>query len=103
MTTIIIFGISGGIGQAIAAEFLKKFDTLTIYAPVRSIMNLEQLHCSANQTIIQMEWHSEDEASLTTIASEIKQHGHPIDYCVSALGALHSDDVKPEKAWSTIY
>ena len=97
MTTIIIFGISGGIGQAIAAEFLKKFDTIRIYAPVRSLINLEELHCSSTQTIIQMEWHSEDEASLTTIASEIKQHGHAIDYCVSALGALHSDDVKPEK------
>ena len=86
MTTIILFGISGGIGQALAAESLKKFDTLTIYAPVRSIINLEQLHCSTNQTIIQMEWHSDDEASLTTIANEIKQCGHPIDYCVRLRG-----------------
>jgi short-subunit dehydrogenase len=97
MKHVIIFGITGGVGNAIAGEFLKQHDAICIYAPSRSLVTTNAFNLTSSQQIIPMDWNSDDESSLMAIGQSIKNDGVSIDYCISALGGLHSDTFKPEK------
>ena len=96
MKHVLLFGISGGIGNAMAHQFLKKYGEITIHAPVRSAIDINQFDLHSSQSIQVYDWDSDNEASYEAIAA-LKNIDIKLDYCISALGALHADEFKPEK------
>ena len=97
MKHVMLFGISGGIGSAMLVEFLNRFKDITIYTPTREKQDLSTYDLTNGQSIVHMDWDSNDESSFEAIAAHLKTSEIRLDFCVAALGALHSEDHKPEK------
>ncbi|MEK9726860.1 MAG: SDR family NAD(P)-dependent oxidoreductase [Candidatus Margulisiibacteriota bacterium] len=97
MIKILLFGISGGLGRAITEDFLNRYENVSIYCPTRSPVDLNELKLSENQRVQLLSWNSENEQSYDDISSHLKDANITLDFCISAIGALHSDNITPEK------
>ena len=64
MKHVMLFGISGGIGSAMLVEFLNRFKDITIYTPTREKQDLSTYDLTNGQSIVHMDWDSNDESSL---------------------------------------
>ena len=76
--------------------FLNRFKDITIYTPTREKQDLSTYDLTNGQSIVHMDWDSNDESSFEAIAAHLKTSEIRLDFC-GALGALHSEDHKPEK------
>lgn len=97
MKHAIVFGVSGGIGKAMVDALLDRHDEINIFTPIRNGKSSATFDCLPNQKIIQMNWDSNDESTLGAIADHFKTNDIQLDYSIAAIGALHSDEIKPEK------
>ena len=97
MKHAIVFGVSGGIGRAMVNALLDRHDEINIYTPIRNGNITAAFDLLPQQKITQMTWDSKDESTLGNIAEHFKSNDIQLDYSIAAIGALHSDEIKPEK------
>ena len=97
MKHAIVFGSSGGIGRAMIKTLLERHDDIKIFVPSRNGFDPTDYHLSDQQDLVPLSWDSNDETSLENIATTLKESNISVDVCISAIGALHTDEIKPEK------
>ncbi|WP_133408390.1 SDR family NAD(P)-dependent oxidoreductase [Parashewanella tropica] len=86
---ILIIGGSGGIGQALIKEALRRFDYVTIYATYHR--NKPQLKAP------NLVWYSLDATNESQIHSLSQLFSH-LDLLINAIGFLHTEKRLPEKS-----
>jgi NAD(P)-dependent dehydrogenase (short-subunit alcohol dehydrogenase family) len=93
MARILLFGGTGGIGQALMAALVDHYPNVHVVAPIRPTATLPQVTLSNTQTIRTIHWDSPD-ALGDCLAPEATA---PFDMCLCAIGGLHQNGQGPEK------
>ena len=91
---IAVIGASGGIGHAFVEHYTKNADVQCIYATSRSG------GVTAGHKVQSLHIDIQNEESLKTAVKKIKPQS--LDLCIIATGALHDDDIAPEKKFEAL-
>lgn len=99
MKHILIAGVSGAIGHALAVHYLNRDEATEVIGLCRNPDAVE-FDASVNQRVQTIAWDAADEASLRAVAeglSDILPAEQGLDAVIYAAGILHSQDMAPEK------
>lgn len=91
----VLWGASGGVGQALVEVLAASNDYAAIYAGSRSPAN------ARSDIIRPFAFDLLDEPSIAAAAGDIAQQG-PVDLVIVATGILHGTTCKPEKSFSSV-
>ena len=90
----LVFGGSGGIGEALIAALASDPRCAIVFAASRRTI-------TSRPKVERLAFSLEDEASITACVASAAATG-PLDLIIVATGLLHDDGLKPEKSWRTI-
>ena len=99
MTHILIAGVSGAIGHALAEHYLNRDKTTRVIGLCRT-PHAVQFDSSVSHRVHTLAWDATDEAGLDAVAeslSEVLPAEQGLDAVIYAAGLLHSKDMAPEK------
>lgn len=100
MISVCIFGVSGSIGCAFAEYFLQTYSELNLFLVSRTPENIEHrfnaLAKPGQELYYPLITHDVEE-SLDELSSFFQDNAIELDYCVNAIGILHSATFMPEK------
>ena len=95
MNTAIVFGGSGGIGQALLQFLFDHHDDISIISPLRQGSQQPSIKLKSTQYLHHIEW---DPDNMSTFSETLSPYlDQPFDLCLSAIGGLHNDTMRPEK------
>ena len=95
MKQAIVFGGSGGIGQALLDHLVKKYANIHIVVPLRASSKTPEISHNQSQKIDFINWDPKEEQTL--IDGLAPYSDQRFDLCLSAIGALHTETLTPEK------
>ena len=98
--SVIIFGATGGIGNAFANYFRSHYPNLTLHLVSKSAEKID-LSLYNKNTFIHPITHNL-ESSLEHLHSKISTDS-PIQFCINAIGALYGEKFQPEKKISQLH
>ena len=100
MNTAIVFGGSGGIGQALLQFLFDLHDDISIISPLRQGSQQPNIKLKSTQSLHHIEW---DPDNMSTFSETLSPYlDQPFDLCLSAIGGLHNDTMRPEKKLSQL-
>ena len=95
MKQAIVFGGSGGIGQALLDHLVKKYANIHIVVPLRASSKTPEISHNQSQKIDFINWDPKEEQTL--IDGLAPYSDQRFDLCLSAIGALHTETLTPKK------
>lgn len=98
MKNVLIFGATGAIGNAFVNYFLNQYPTVNLFLAYRNKNNFQKPKINlTHQKLKTFSWNGTNESDTETIATYLKENNIQLDFCVNAVGSLHSELRKPEK------
>lgn len=97
--TAVVFGASGGIGEAFARLIEADGNCARLFLGSRTPLELSGLACG--ERLLEFAFDLQDEASLALAGERVAESG-TIDLVIIATGMLHGRGIDPEKTWRSL-